>query len=67
METIIMVSKWTQMIPNGPPPPPFPIPGVSKSLLPGGKKLEETHVGWSSMTFDEKNQQKTMPEGLTNW
>ena len=45
-----MVLKLSQsgpkMMPNGPkwspPPIPIPIPGVSKSLLPGGKKIENT-------------------------
>ena len=26
------------------PPPPIPIPGVSKSLLPGGKKTTKKHM-----------------------
>ena len=42
------VLKWSlngsKMIPNGPKtvpngPPPIPIPGGSKSLLPGGKQI----------------------------
>ena len=37
-----MVSKWTQMIPNG--PLPIPIPGVSKSLLPGGKQIRNKQM-----------------------
>ena len=34
-----MVPKWSQMVPNG--SPPIPIPGVSKSLLPGSKTIRK--------------------------
>ena len=43
-----MVPKWS---------PPIPIPGVSKSLLPGGKKLWKKHI-FDDIDFNERNLNK---------
>ena len=37
-----VVPNWCIMVPNG--PPPILIPGVSKSLLPGGKQTKKANV-----------------------
>ena len=34
--------------------PPIPIPGVSNSLLPGGKQIRKNKEGFFSMTFMKK-------------
>ena len=38
LNNIKIILKWSQMVP---PPIPIPIPGVSKSLLPGGKQIRK--------------------------
>ena len=52
-----MFPKWCQngskIVPNGP-PLPIPIPGVSKSLLPGGKQIEKDLYLIIFMNFTKK-------------
>ena len=38
-----VMQNWVKMIPKWS-PPPIPIPGVSKSLLPGGKINIKKHI-----------------------
>ena len=50
------------MIPNG--PPPIPIPGVSKSLLPGGQKISQNTFLTVIYDFNEKKIKKSPARGL---
>ena len=43
------------LAPIGPPRPPIPIPGVSKSLLPGAINLEKERKFWHFHDFYMKN------------
>jgi hypothetical protein len=49
----------TKMVLNG---PPIPIPGVSKSLLPGGKRIRKNTLLMKFYDFYERK--KTLPGGL---
>ena len=60
-------SKWSQndvkMVPKA--SPHIPIPGVSKSLLPGGKQIRKKHIVMNFWDFYEKRQTNIpIPEGL---
>ena len=56
---ILLASGVLKLSKNGPKTvphgPPIPIPGVSKSLLPGGKTIRQTHVWWFSMILWQKS------------
>ena len=56
------------MIPNGSPAPPIPIPDVSKSLLPGGKKIRKYTFVMIPHNFNEKIKtiKKIIGESLKN-
>ena len=62
-----MNPEWFQMVPNGPITPiPIPIPGVSKSLLPGGKqtrKQQNDHFLWSSWNKLKKYPARGLKKG----
>ena len=52
----------TKMVLNGP-PPPIPISGVSKSLLPGGRRIKEQKSIVDD--FYEQSGKSPLPGGLT--
>ena len=54
-------------MPNCPPPPPLPIPGVSKGLLPVGKQIRKKHIFDDLHDFYKKQIKKSpVPRGSTN-
>ena len=54
-----MILKWFQML-----PPPIPIPGASKSLLPGGKTIRKNIFLMIFYDFYEKGSKKVALAGI---